>query len=249
MKIAPYSATTNPFASLKIEAATLQEQIYRRLQYALLTGGFEPGQQLVLRTLAEQFGTGTMPLREAVQRLAAEGALRVYPNRSVTVPVLSSKSFEELTAIRIQLEGMAAATAAKKLTDEHITKLTALNKEFVTLAKSGTPEEVLTVNMNFHFLIYGEASVEHLLPIIETLWLRSAPLLVVPLRTRREERSKFLRKTNRHRELIAAFKRRSAREARKVMQEIIEGSADWYRKNYRFSDRPAPESGSTRQAS
>ena len=42
-------------------------------------------------------GTGTMPVREAVQRLVAKGALEVFPNRTVQVPNYSLADFEELS--------------------------------------------------------------------------------------------------------------------------------------------------------
>ena len=55
----------------------------------LMVGGVQPGEKITLRELTSAFGTSLMPVREAVQRLAAEGALEVLPNRAIRVPLMT----------------------------------------------------------------------------------------------------------------------------------------------------------------
>ena len=66
-------------------ADNLQEQPYQRIREGLLEGRFQPGERLKIRDLAAAWGTSPMPVRAALQRLVAEGALEGEPQRSVRV--------------------------------------------------------------------------------------------------------------------------------------------------------------------
>ena len=65
--------------------------------------------------LAESLGVGQMPVRAALQRLAAEGALHNVPNVGVTVPKLSRSEFDDVLVNRLLLEGEAAERGARHL--------------------------------------------------------------------------------------------------------------------------------------
>ncbi|RXL93469.1 GntR family transcriptional regulator, partial [Citrobacter sp. AAK_AS5] len=78
----------------------------------LIAGKLTPGDRLSLRSAAEQLGVSMMPVREAVNRLVADGGLEVAPNRAVRVPILTVSQFRDLTRVRVAIEGHAAAEAA-----------------------------------------------------------------------------------------------------------------------------------------
>src|SRR3569833_2179012 len=65
---------------------TVQDRVYSVLRDRLMRGGFEPGQKLKIAELATALGTSAMPIREALNRLAAERAIDSLRNRSVRVP-------------------------------------------------------------------------------------------------------------------------------------------------------------------
>ena len=71
-------------------------------------GRFLPGERLKIRNVAADMGVGQMPVRAALQRLAAEGALINVPNAGVTVPRLSLPEFDDLLQMRMMLEGEAS---------------------------------------------------------------------------------------------------------------------------------------------
>ena len=64
-----------------------------------------------------------MPVREALQRLVAERGLVILPNRSVQVPVLTKESFDDLTRVRLELEGFAAELAASRISEAEMDEL------------------------------------------------------------------------------------------------------------------------------
>src|SRR6201996_3867044 len=100
----------------RIERETVQERVYGVLRDRLMRGGFEPGQKLKIAELAGAFGTSAMPVREALNRLAAERAVESLPNRSVRVPTLSRAALQDLREARFAVESLAVERAASHMT-------------------------------------------------------------------------------------------------------------------------------------
>src|SRR5580698_6814998 len=98
----------------KIPAADtlLRTQVYDSLRDALTAGRFTPGQKLSFRFIARTLGVSLTPVREAIRRLVAEGALEMRPSRSVRVPLMTKDKVLELRDIRMAVEGLAAEKAA-----------------------------------------------------------------------------------------------------------------------------------------
>jgi DNA-binding transcriptional regulator YhcF (GntR family) len=77
-----------------------RERVYRHIRRALMTGVYEPGQRITVASLSSALGVSAMPVREALRRLAAERALEMQPNRSVTVPRLSRVEILKVREVR-----------------------------------------------------------------------------------------------------------------------------------------------------
>ena len=71
--------------------------VYQLLRNNLLCGRFEPGKPLTIRGLAEILHVSPMPVREALHRLACEGAVEVKNNRRVIVPLLEGMDRDGIT--------------------------------------------------------------------------------------------------------------------------------------------------------
>ena len=80
------------------------ERVYRRLRTMVLFGELEPGQAVTIQGLTDQLGVGMTPVREALRRLIAEGALAFQDNRRICVPVLDAAAVEQLGLARAALE-------------------------------------------------------------------------------------------------------------------------------------------------
>lgn len=160
-----------------LERRSLNIQIYDALKSDLISGRFEPGENLQLQNLAESYGVSQMPVRYALSRLVSENALEAEKKAraSVHVPGLSQARFEDLKETRKLVEGraveLAAASSSRKIVDEirlHHSRL----KDAVP---TGDISAMLTANFEFHFSIYRSMKSRILLQIIETLWLQAAP--------------------------------------------------------------------------
>lgn len=154
---------------------TTQDVVYEQLRATLIAGGFEAGQPLKISDLARGFGTSNMPVREALKRLSAEGALVIGTSGTAMVPLTSARHLANLSRTRCILEGAAAAAAAPRFTDPHLARIVAANRLHCAAFQAGNLSETLEHNRAFHFLIYETADNPVLLSLIENLWLRYGP--------------------------------------------------------------------------
>jgi DNA-binding GntR family transcriptional regulator len=202
----------------RITRETVQDRVYSVLRDRLMRGGFEPGQKLKIAELASALGTSAMPVREALNRLAAERAIESMPNRSVRVPSLSKESLRDLMEARFAIEGLAVARAATNMDQETLATL----GEFIAAQSETDAEHVSEAsaeqNRAFHFAIYRKSGSAVLLPIIESLWLQFGPYLRVA-----SERfdGRDGRGTNFHVEIVAALARGDDEAARRALESDI----------------------------
>src|SRR6201999_4039621 len=114
-------------------AGPVSQHVYRTLRGLLTTGGFQPGETVSLRNLAKRLGTSAMPVREAVNRLIAEQALQMMPNRQVIVPRMTRKKYFELVQVRQLLEGLVAGKACDNMTGPILRELEANHKSLIVV--------------------------------------------------------------------------------------------------------------------
>lgn len=156
-------------------AENLQEQLYQRLREGLLAGQFKPGERLKIRDLAAAWGTSPMPVRAALQRLVAEGALEGEPQRSVRVPPMTRERFKQIFQVRMALEGMAVEAAVGKLSTANLDELRGCMERMDTAIEQRDVQGYLNDNSLFHLTLYRACGNPILLRTIETLWLQVGP--------------------------------------------------------------------------
>jgi DNA-binding GntR family transcriptional regulator len=92
----------------------LSEVAYTKLLDLFLSGGLPPGTVLQERRLAEQLGISRTPIREAISRLAAEGLVTPFENRSPMVSKVPVQKYVQILKTRKLFEVEAAGLAAEK---------------------------------------------------------------------------------------------------------------------------------------
>lgn len=166
-----------PPALKQIENVTLREQVTQSVRSALMNGHFQPGQAVTVKSISQMLGASVMPAREAMNRLIAEGALELRPNRTVIVPVLSRHEFDELTDLRCHVEGLAAAQAIGHVEPAHLERLREIDRAMRAAGRRGDADAYLDCNFQFHFVMYRLGASAFMLSIIEKLWVRVGPLI------------------------------------------------------------------------
>jgi DNA-binding GntR family transcriptional regulator len=94
--------------------ATATEAAARRLRQDIIAGDLAPAAKLRLRDLAERYGFGTTPLREALSRLAAEGFVLAEGQKGFSVPPVTRQHLLDITGTRqvVEVEALKLAIAA-----------------------------------------------------------------------------------------------------------------------------------------
>lgn len=212
----------------KVPRVTLSEHVYRELRELLLAGQIAPGEKFSLRGLAEAIGTSSMPVREAVARLSAEGALEILANRAIRVPIMTRARFAELALIRMEIEGLAAAHAATRITAAERRVVRAHHSRFAAERAQAAPDGAvaLRANKDLHFAVYAAARMPQLLQIIDGLWLQVGPVINLDLRAG-SDRLKSVEAHRHHGDIVAALETGDAARARTALAADIRSAADF----------------------
>jgi DNA-binding GntR family transcriptional regulator len=96
----------------------LVDQAYRQIRDAIVAVRLQPGAPLDEKALSASLGLGLTPIRDALKRLTLERLAVTYPRRGTFVSRINIADEARLTEVRIELEGLAAALAAERATEE-----------------------------------------------------------------------------------------------------------------------------------
>ena len=219
----------NPDKNMRpIVHQTMATKVYQDLREMIMSGQLQPGERLTLVGMAAALGTSVMPVREAVNKLAADAALEILPNKSVRVPVLTRSGFKELVVVRLVVEGLAVETAASRITADQLGRLAELEQAFCREIALSEPDvnQIIQINKQFHFTAYAAAQMPVLSSLIEGLWLRIGPVLNLDLRNSRSRRRSDLPSVTAHRALLAAMRAGDGAAARTALALDINGAAE-----------------------
>lgn len=160
----------------RLDNATLHDLTYQKLAARIMAGSFLPGQTMSMQRLADTLGISTTPVREALRRLAANGAVEIQAKRAVRIPRMTKARFREIGDIRLAVEGLAAEYAAQRATAAALAELEELEQAMEQALAAGVAERYLELNQAFHFAIYRMAQAPVMLSMIEGLWLQMGPI-------------------------------------------------------------------------
>lgn len=155
------------------------ETVYRALRELILFGELAPGQPVTIQGLTERLDAGMTPVREAIRRLTAEGALEFQGNRRVCVPMLTVDNVNELIFVRQALEPQLVLRACERITDADLDQLEEIDEALDAAISKGDLRGYLELNYRFHTAIYQLADAPILTSLADGLWLRYGPSLRV----------------------------------------------------------------------
>ena len=127
--------------------------VYERLRTAILRGEITAGATIAQATLAEDFGVGRTPLREALRMLQRDGLVISEPNRSVRVAALSAEDFEELCIMRVALEAVAVRITVPTLKSADLAELEGYMAQMKHYHKVGDEAGMSFPHRAFHQLL------------------------------------------------------------------------------------------------
>lgn len=105
---------------------TLRERAYSKIKAEILDGELTPGSAISEAERAEALGISRSPVREALQQLAREGLVEVFPKRGTFVTELTPREVREAFELRQAIECACARLAAERATEDDIEELASL---------------------------------------------------------------------------------------------------------------------------
>lgn len=126
------------------------DNVYARVRTAILEGELAAGALMSQVVLADELGVSRTPLREALRLLQGEGLIEAEPNRRVRVAPLTPEDLEQLTVMRIALEGTALRLSIPRMTPEELGRLEGYMAEMAHHAQADDDERWLVPHRAFH---------------------------------------------------------------------------------------------------
>ncbi|MBU0779504.1 MAG: DNA-binding GntR family transcriptional regulator [Loktanella salsilacus] len=153
------------------------DRVFRALRTRILHGQIAPGTTLTLRGIAKEYEVSMTPAREAVRRLASEGALSLSATGRVSTPLLSNERIEELATLRALLEPELASRALPRAHFALIERLEAINHGVSQMVTRHDASGYIRMNLEFHRTLYLRAQAPAILAMTETVWLQLGPTM------------------------------------------------------------------------
>ena len=132
---------------------SLSDQVFERLETEILSGKYTPGEILTETRLTEDLGVSRTPVREALRRLEQEHIVELS-TKGIVVLGVTEKDIEDIFAVRLRVEGMAAARAAESQNEERKQEL----REAIELQEyyvgRHDADHIKHMDNRFHELVY-----------------------------------------------------------------------------------------------
>jgi DNA-binding GntR family transcriptional regulator len=154
------------------------ELVEHTVMAELLRGGLRPGERIRQDALAARLGVSKIPVREALQRLAANGLLRFESNRGAVVPTLTAADAEEHYALRRSIEPLLLERSLPRLTIVDLAEA-----ELALGGDTGRSSDSTEANWRFHHALYRASGWTRGLAVCEMLHAAVAPYVVLYTRS------------------------------------------------------------------
>jgi DNA-binding GntR family transcriptional regulator len=170
-------------------ATSKQERTYSQLRSRIINGTYGPGHRLVIDAIARELDVSSIPVREAVRRLEAEGWVTYQKNHGAHVAPIDAHAWTEAVGTLAILEGYATMLAAPHLDERDFARLRALNQDMSDAIDALDVLAVSAFNQAFHQVVYDRCPNGHLRNELRTIQerlntLRSTIFMFIPTRGR-----------------------------------------------------------------
>jgi DNA-binding GntR family transcriptional regulator len=206
-----------------IPEGTLADIASTKLTQAIITGELIQGQKLNESELAERYGIGRGPLREALRQLEGMRLVRRIPHAGARVVMLNQNMMADLYAVREALEGMACRKAAMCMTDEEVANLQTLLVKHAEQIEASDGQVYIQSegDFDFHYQIALGSRNQMLIDLL-------AGELYQLLRMCRYRTSRMAKRTGpalqQHRHIVEAIAARDGELAEILMRRHISGA-------------------------
>ena len=216
---------------------------YQELRDAILSGQLEPSARLNQDELARRLGVSRAPVRDALNRLEAEGLVKTLSRTGgVVVAEASEQEMVSIYELRSILDTASTRLACERMNDEDLARLRAIVDETERATQANALQAIVHAHAQFHFLIYAACGNPELMRVAQNLWDRSYRYRVLAL----SNADNAQRGLAQHRAILAALQTRDIVRAAQAAEEHDHASIQHLRgrlktaENRRDSERARP---------
>jgi DNA-binding GntR family transcriptional regulator len=204
-------------AGRRLTRATLTEQVQDALRLDIIEGVFAAGQRLRPAELAQRYKVSATPLREALQRLAAQSLVEIDPRMGVTVAPISQGDLHDIYWLRGVLESIALERAIERGDDAWEG---ALRAAYATLKAQGEDDLIAwsAAHRAFHEALFAACGSPWLLRVLDTLYDHSERYRMVTVQRGTEDA------VREHHDIQAAAVQRDKAAALEALRRHIDGT-------------------------
>jgi DNA-binding GntR family transcriptional regulator len=154
----PKSSSSAPLS--RVDRVRLSQTVFSRLSRAIIAGEFEPGARISEPTLSAMLGVSRAPIREALIELELRGLVEFDPTGHTRIPALTPRDIEEIHAVRMMIDPVAAGLAAERGKPQ---AFAALEANIAATKSAKTLADVSRLDAEFHDRIVRAAGNRRLL--------------------------------------------------------------------------------------
>lgn len=148
----------------------LTDRAYATIKSRLIYLDLAPGTTFTEASLARDLGISKTPVREALARVRREGLVEASARSGYRVTPVTLKDARDLFALRILLEGEAAALAAKHMADpKHLVVLDRLQKASYNPKDVNSIKTYMRKNTEFHMTVARASGNTYLAGVLEEI--------------------------------------------------------------------------------
>ncbi|MBB5060149.1 DNA-binding GntR family transcriptional regulator [Granulicella aggregans] len=180
------------------------------LRLDISVGKIRPGDALRQEELADRFAVSRIPIREALRTLERDGLVEVFPNRGAFVIQLTTAELNEITDLRVLIEGDLILRAVPLLTRSDLSEIQMAAYE---AKRQSTTSSWIVADLAFHEALYRPAKRARQLELFRSL-RRSVQQYEAGYRRLPEQRKAWLED---HSCLVSACSKRDVEHAHRIL--------------------------------
>lgn len=202
---------------------SLSDAVVDRLRSAIWSGVYAPGDRLVERRLAHEFGISHIPLREALARLTEEGLVERLPRRGARVASLTEQMLEEVSSLRVVLEQFVVRRLKDRFTPAAHAELQLIVDRMVRAADQQDLVRMHELDQQFHQTLWELT--DHALLVDLAAQMRSRMSHFFRAAAASLEPDEVRRHADSHQHLLDVIASGDRRAAERAMKNHVEQAA------------------------
>jgi DNA-binding GntR family transcriptional regulator len=213
-------ASTDTQKFIPANTSLLFEEVISSIFRAILDGHLKPGERLVEKTIAEEVGVSRSPVRQALQEMERQGIVLSIPRKGTYVASWTIENVEDFARVRVQLEGLAAEQAAKRIKIEEIESLINLVEEMYQAAANQAVDREIDCDLKFHKQVVKSSRNNTLISVYGAIELRTQMYMIYEkyISPSISERMKLTRE---HMQIVDALKEGNSELAKELIQNNV----------------------------